>query len=617
MKKTTRKAGMALTLALVACGAAVDGNGSGGGGGHGGASGSPGGAPASPAGPPTDKLDLLFVVDNSAGMATKQTYLRHAIADLVDRLVRPRCLDEQGRSVGRAELGGSCSLGTPEFLPLTDLHVGFISSSLGARGGDQCGATEPTRHNDDGAHLLGRVRGTEGPVLEASPHPFVAWLPPVPSNAGKSRDPKVVGTSPLTDASTFIAAAQRIMDGIGQDGCGYESPMEAAYRFLVQPDPYERIVKVADTVRYVGYDFKLLAERKAFLRPDSAVAVVLLTDENESNVAPMALGGRSWFFADSKRVRPGTAACAMAPGSGDCTSCYLSVANGDPGCQRPLQEDTDHPNVRFFDMKRRFGIDPRYPVERYARGLSETLVPHRDSEYEPCDGAGCEPFAYTGSAKATCRNPLFASTLPSADGEELCELAPGPRTPDKIFFTVIGGVPWQLLTEAPDDLSATNGAPYKTKLGDAEYRSLLGEAPAAHGFDGQHPLMRESLQPREGASADGAHTRDWNTEGRNVQYACTFELPEPVDCALRENVDFCDCSEPTDAPVCSLTDRKVQIRGVASPSTRPIALAQSLGDRGLVASICPREPRDRASSAYGYRPVMDQLVSRMAAVFKK
>src|SRR5688572_30066861 len=40
-----------------------------------------------------DKIDLLFMIDNSISMSDKQAILRAAVPDLVNRLVNPICVD--------------------------------------------------------------------------------------------------------------------------------------------------------------------------------------------------------------------------------------------------------------------------------------------------------------------------------------------------------------------------------------------------------------------------------------------------------------------------------------------------------------------------------------------
>ena len=88
--------------------------------------------------------------------------------------------------------------------------------------------------------------------------------------------------------ASVTAFAQNVSDsvlGVGQVGCGFESQLESWYRFLVDPDP-PLSVKVGldyQAVR-VGTDSDLLAQRAAFLRPDSLLVILQLTDENVAAV---------------------------------------------------------------------------------------------------------------------------------------------------------------------------------------------------------------------------------------------------------------------------------------------------------------------------------------------
>src|SRR5690349_18725040 len=47
-----------------------------------------------------DKVDLLFMIDNSLSMADKQEILAQAVPVLVKRLVTPTCVDPSGRHTG-------------------------------------------------------------------------------------------------------------------------------------------------------------------------------------------------------------------------------------------------------------------------------------------------------------------------------------------------------------------------------------------------------------------------------------------------------------------------------------------------------------------------------------
>ena len=52
-----------------------------------------------------------------------------------------------------------------------------------------------------------------------------------------------------------------------------------------------------ETAEYEGVDAVLLVQRRAFLRADSALAIVMITDEDDSNVDLRGLGGKGWAFA--------------------------------------------------------------------------------------------------------------------------------------------------------------------------------------------------------------------------------------------------------------------------------------------------------------------------------
>ena len=103
-----------------------------------------------------NKIDLLFMIDNSASMADKQKLLRAAVPSLLSRFVSPLCVDEHGEPTGAQFVDGRCASGVPEFSPIGDIHIGVISSSLGVPGGiKNCprtfeGSDKPTTRDDRG-----------------------------------------------------------------------------------------------------------------------------------------------------------------------------------------------------------------------------------------------------------------------------------------------------------------------------------------------------------------------------------------------------------------------------------------------------------------------------------
>ena len=561
-----------------------------------------------------DKIDLLFAVDNSASMGDKQQLFAEAVPDLIDRFIRPLCVDDDGNPNGETSNNGECQSGKPEFQPVHDMHIGIVSSSLGARGGDQC-AEEATLDNNDRGHLINRTKGTvqsgAGPaVANASPANFLAWLP---SSSEKNKDKPNPPVPRIEDQSTFQSDFADLIVGVRERGCGYEAQLESAYRFLIQPDPYQEIVREGDAVRLEGIDETILKQRADFLRPDSLVAIIMLTDENESTIDPLAFGGRASRYVTGVRVKGGTSACETNPMDEKCISCFLNDAQGDSKCAEVLSANDDDLNVRFFHMKRRFGVDPRFPIERYVTGFTQPRVPNQEGEHP--NGS----FNYRGDTN--CVNPLFATDLPTSKDQELCELKPGPRSPDLVFFALIGGVPWQLLTENPTDFSAANSAPFKAVLGADDWQRILGSDPLAYDFTGQDEHMKESIAPRS-LSADDAPTREFDTLFKDLQFACTFPLPRNPDgsrgkdCTAEESKGACDC-DPTgdgyipDIPLCDATTNTLQVRGKAYPTISQLQVARLLGEQSIVASLCPREVDDRSSPDYGYRPAVRAIVDRL------
>jgi hypothetical protein len=562
--------------------------------------------------PAIEKIDLLLMVDNSASMADKQRILADAVPDIVDGLVRPRCVDKKTRqSTGvRAEPTKpdnlACPAGAePAFPPITDMHIGVISSSLGGMGSSQC-SPATGRHNDDAAHLL--ARGANGDVRAAGDLHFLAWYPDVEKNHDKVRHPQPP-VPPLGTIADLGTAFRDLIVGVGQTGCGLEAQLESVYRFLTQPDPWTSIALSGSSASYGPkneVDEELLRQRAAFLRPDSLVAVVVLTDEDDSSPDPLSFRGTGWQFMQPDPLPRATAACEDDPSSEQCTSC--AFVSGAQGCSPPTYaSNEDVLNVRFQHMKQRFGVDPQFPVQRYVDALTSTRVPLRDKEHDP---------AGNYSPAAGCTNPLFAAHLPTSADEELCNLPRGPRTPGLVYFALIGGVPNALLPR---------GEAIDAKI---DWTKILGSDPARWDESGMDPHMIQSTAARPGLpppssndAADPVSGREWTTGGNDLQFACTFDLYErsehgavPVRRACTEpdrSTVGCDCDGTKDAPLCDPADRSVQVRGKAYPTRRPLMVAKALGEQGVVASLCPAQLTAPDADDYGYRPAVRSITARL------
>ena len=210
-----------------------------------------------------------------------------------------------------------------------------------------------------------------------------------------------------------------MVGGTGVFGCGIESQLESWYRFLIQPDPYGSIGTTMDSNgnkhgTWSGVDQTILQERADFLRPDSLVLIVVLSDENDSEIDVRSISGLgvNWITAGFDPPNA-TSACASDPNNSACQSCAQGT-NGktDSNCMsKPVYtalNDWGYDlNLRHVHMKAKYGIEPQFPMGRYVNGLTSKTVPDRNGEY-PSGGKG----SYVGTND--CTNPLFATNLPTS-----------------------------------------------------------------------------------------------------------------------------------------------------------------------------------------------------------
>jgi hypothetical protein len=581
-----------------------------------------------------DKIDLLFMVDNSASMADKQEILKDAVPVLLSRLVSPICIDGAGKPTGVTVLpSGQCPVGKgrPEFNAIGDIHIGIVSSSLGAHGGSQCANPLPGHeNNDDRAHLIGSMRSDRFASARTwNNSGFLAW-----DSAGKANSPS--GTSdPVALNSTF----QDMIEAVGERGCGYEASLESWYRFLIDPEPPAKVEQVGgfsvrnskltvnadgSTGACVGCDETLLAQRRAFLRPDSLVAIIMLSDENDCSIRDDSVG---WLLEGENTVlAPATSQCATNPNDPCCRYCDQKEPNGPPkgcpaladdaACKAPRANGTDSTNLRCFEQKRRFGFDLLYETSRYVNALTKTTL-----QLQSTPGV-------------SVKNPLFDA---GASGK-------APRDASLVFLAGIVGVPWQ---DIADDASLSGpGLTYLTakELNEkGRWRALLGDPSANPPVLPSEPFMVESTAARGGrneianvsvSSANSTNPRENPINGheRNIpklddlQYACTFPLKTPKACANGDT--NCDCSaNPSGDSKAVVTENSPLCQGGASinsqmfakayPGTRELSVLQGLGENAIVASICPKvivaaDPDNpSADPNYGYNPAVSAILERL------
>lgn len=570
------------TLALAGCGKTDESpNGSAGGSGQGGGAqggsatagsgnataGSAGTSPDGPL-PPAhalNKLDLLLMVDNSMNMVVKQQLLSDAMKWLL-----------------------VTTSGTPN-VSASDLHVGVVTSSIGAHGATGARDVCVNPDDDDHAHLLGQVR----PGLNSFQNTgFLAWA---------------TGTTGPTAAVADDLEA--MLKAAGEHGCGYESSLEAWYRFLIDPAPPAGVVVTNNIGARQGVDNVILMQRRAFLRPDSVVAVVTLSDENDCSIVDDGFG---WLVHRAEPLNRATSVCATNPNDPCCQSC--GEPNPNAGCPSPssdascaqglLMPADDDLNLRCYEQKRRFGVDLLQPISRYVNGLTRQMVPDQNG--------------------APVENPLFA-------GHQ--------RHPSQVLYASIVGVPWQDIADAASltgpgmtfmttaELTANDR--WKAILGDSSASPPVGpsdpfmiETPADRStLSGvkDNPFVKEPIAPSTSTNPQANHINGHEHVdfGRELQAACIFPLDKPQTCdeAANQAGKGCRCftedaqfnravCQPPGGGAPTIT----QSYELAYPGLRHIELTKRLGSVALLGSICPKVV-DKNNADYGYIPTLRALAA--------
>jgi hypothetical protein len=553
----------------------------------------------------TSKVDLLFVIDDSSSMADKHQVLKDAVPDLLKRLANPICMDSSGKTSQPATPEDACAFGTRQFAPVRDIHLGIVTSSLG--GGAHISGCSPTigGAGNDGAHFAGLL-AREQAVPTYAGSGFLVW------------DPDQAASPPgETDLDHLVATFRSQVDAIGQKGCGLESSLEAWYRALIDPEPVTgppdpscATSAPTDAGTDAGphcsvasrLDHTVLEQRARFLRDDSLVLVMMLTDENDCSMSGTI--ARS-LVADSYSDPPrGSAACATNPNDRCCYPCTATkpptgCPSPDAACAQGATDPTAQLNLSCFHEKQRFGVDALFPVQRYVDGLTKKQI--------------------TSSSGALVENPLFKGGL---------------RGTADVFLVGIVGVPWQD-TATPDSLTS---AAQLRLIASSQFESaggwdlVLGNS--ALGKPPSDALVIESVEPRKGTDpvigaalqpptaselANPINGHERNIIGNDdLQYSCIFRLPTPRDCSA--TTSSCDCATPTDGtdnPVCQMQDgtyTTTQRYAKAFPPPRILEVLRAIGGSGVLASICPKNAYDDTREDYGYRPVIGAAIQEVAPV---
>jgi len=186
---------------------------------------------------PDSCADILLVIDSAPGMAEEQTSLMEQFRQLIEVLLT----------------GDRGFDGVPDFLPLRDLHLGFVTADMGS-GGTAIDGCAPFASGDNGVmHTRGAApcgRARRG---------FVEW------NGG--------GDANRNDFLGEAACASQP----GTDGCRFAQPLEAALKALAP--------SALDIAFPSGGSGHGTGANEGFLRRDSILVVIVATIHDDCSLS--------------------------------------------------------------------------------------------------------------------------------------------------------------------------------------------------------------------------------------------------------------------------------------------------------------------------------------------
>jgi hypothetical protein len=279
-------------------------------------------------------VDVLFVIDKSLSMLEEQAKLAEQMPKLVGALVTG---DRNGD-------------GIKELDPAESVHLGVVTSDVGL-------AAITNRADLPDINCNGQ--GDDG-ILQNTPHPTVEGVSGITPLACKDLYPRFLEITKDNANIDEISTDFQCIARVGAFGCGFEQPLEAALKALWPSNPTKKQIEAynkfnggkAEEITFLGStqghgDL----ENKGFLREDSLLAVVVVTDENDCSVG--AQGNMDLLKAVKSTTLPA----------------FLAE---DP-------EKAAKVNMRcFYDEQLPEAERNKYPLERYLAGF-KALRPDLDN----------------------------------------------------------------------------------------------------------------------------------------------------------------------------------------------------------------------------------------------
>jgi len=206
-----------------------------------------------------EDVDLLLLVDNSNSMSEEQANLVALLPRLIDTLATGD-RDRDGRR---------------DFAPVRSLHVGVVTADMGA--GPNTGVpTCPRGLGDDGI-LRARSRFGTAPCLASYPSGVFEF-------------------ASATDDPAAFASTVSCVANVGTGGCGFEQQLEASLKALTPASATPWTRDGYSPPRFSSADGMpdstaghAEGANAGFIRADSVLAIVLLSDEEDCSVRDYGL----------------------------------------------------------------------------------------------------------------------------------------------------------------------------------------------------------------------------------------------------------------------------------------------------------------------------------------
>jgi hypothetical protein len=204
--------------------------------------------------PATDQVDLLFMVDNSGSMSEEQA----SLAEQIPRLITTLTTGDRNPTID-ADGDGDPSDDGDDFAPVRSLQVGVVTSDMGVGGFSVMTCNDEPNFGDDG--LLWTRGNTAISGCMANYPNFLELRRESTDPAQFARDVMCVST-------------------VGTGGCGFEQQLESVLKALTPSTCTDPWCTFQMGTRGHGD-----TTSAGFLRPDSILAVVFLTDEEDCSAA--------------------------------------------------------------------------------------------------------------------------------------------------------------------------------------------------------------------------------------------------------------------------------------------------------------------------------------------